>query len=604
MRTERQQSASAGCDFFSSFCDWAGCGSWCARADNTRSAACCGPGLSSLNPRPMAKLNEPVPHVEELSEEIGGLADKVVADGAGPLKAGPAVSFIDQRDPAEVLHEKAAKATALLAPVCDGVPIEVVASPTERWRQRCRFGVAHLPTGAVGFYVDRTRPDVGGTAESDPPLAASVSEGAVADAQVINTFPIASAAVEASMQLLRAALASIELGPHLTPGLCTVGIHGTKSGPPPADVVVSLFYDRPLDPERWCATADALRARCGFCGVVGRAKGARLVSGRDYVVETLRTAAGPAYTYRQTEGHFSNPNSHIAELTLDWLCHQSQVIADECADSLGFEGDGSAAKVHRTDLLEMFCGNGNHTMALAGCGAFRAVLGVEINSVLVAAAQHNIEANGMGGRCQILRAPSAKFVTKIMKHSASTATPRRGHGSPGRGTTGSPSGGEQVVDRGSADCPRASKLQEALAPGSATHIVAGEHFCFRTVLVDPPRAGLDDATRSHVRRCTCPLPIPNSYTYPPLGQTHTRFVSTTPLCPDAKWFARFTQESCVTDRHILYISCNPLALRRDIEGLAKTHRVTAAAIFDHFPRTPHLETAVHLAARPCWHEPT
>jgi hypothetical protein len=37
-----------------------------------------------------------------------------------------------------------------------------------------------------------------------------------------------------------------------------------------------LFYDRPLDAE-WRAAAESLRERCGFRGVVGRAKGEREV---------------------------------------------------------------------------------------------------------------------------------------------------------------------------------------------------------------------------------------------------------------------------------------------------------------------------------------
>ena len=56
-------------------------------------------------------------------------------------------------------------------------------------------------------------------------------------------------------------------------------------------------------------------------------------------------------------------------MTLDWLCKKSRELV---------------ARGHTTpasDLLEMYCGNGNHTMALASCGAFRKVLGIEINKV-------------------------------------------------------------------------------------------------------------------------------------------------------------------------------------------------------------------------------
>eukprot|EP00041_Stephanoeca_diplocostata_P015103 m.286167 g.286167 ORF g.286167 m.286167 type:complete len:117 (+) comp19924_c1_seq6:316-666(+) len=90
-----------------------------------------------------------------------------------------------------------------------------------------------------------------------------------------------------------------------------------------------------------------------------------------------------------------------------------------------------------------------------------------------------------------------------------------------------------------------------------THVVNGQAYCFRTVLVDPPRMGLDEATVRHVRRY----------------------------------------------RNILYISCSPDALQRNLKELSTTHKVACAVLFDHFPKTPHLETAVHLTARDTWQDP-
>ncbi|MDY4426058.1 MAG: tRNA (uridine(54)-C5)-methyltransferase TrmA, partial [Helicobacter sp.] len=45
---------------------------------------------------------------------------------------------------------------------------------------------------------------------------------------------------------------------------------------------------------------------------------------------------------------------------------------------------------------------------------------------------------------------------------------------------------------------------------------------------------------------------------------------------------------------ILYISCNPLSLAKDLEILNQTHRVVKVAFFDQFPHTPHLETGILL----------
>jgi tRNA/tmRNA/rRNA uracil-C5-methylase (TrmA/RlmC/RlmD family) len=504
----------------------------------------------------------------------------------GEVIAEDLVSFIDPRDAADVLREKAAAAKAALAPVCNGVTIDVVPSPTSHWRQRCRFGVSHHRDSgnAIDFFVERAQAP-GDTLADGPDGPDTV--------RVIDSFPIASAAVTVTMRLLRQEIGVGPAATHLVQNLCTVGIHGTQAGPPPeGDVVVSLFYSQPLDPARWMAAAEVLRVKCGFAGVVGRAKKARLVCGRDYVVETLCTADGRVYTYRQTEGHFSNPNSHIAALTLDWLCEQSRRITAD----VGSQG--------QFDLLEMFCGNGNHTMALAGCGAFRKVVGVEINSVLVAAAQHNIQANGVGDRCLILRAPSAKFVTKVMKKSSVAALKslaakkRAGHAAEEEIAGLSIHGDAGATANESTDADGGIQC-----PAEPTHIVEGNPYCFRTVLVDPPRAGLDDATRSHVRRCKLSTPQANCSSAAYVAARTRKLTKRCLTTASNRCRLLLSPLSPCIDRNILYISCNPAALRRDIEGLAKTHAVKSAAIFDHFPRTPHLETAVHLAARPSWHEP-
>lgn len=45
---------------------------------------------------------------------------------------------------------------------------------------------------------------------------------------------------------------------------------------------------------------------------------------------------------------------------------------------------------------------------------------------------------------------------------------------------------------------------------------------------------------------------------------------------------------------VIYISCNPATLKRDLEVLCKTHSVVSMAIFDQFAHTNHLEMGVKL----------
>lgn len=46
--------------------------------------------------------------------------------------------------------------------------------------------------------------------------------------------------------------------------------------------------------------------------------------------------------------------------------------------------------------------------------------------------------------------------------------------------------------------------------------------------------------------------------------------------------------------NIIYISCNPLTLKRDLEFLKNTHAIQNFALFDQFPNTEHLESGVIL----------
>ena len=73
-------------------------------------------------------------------------------------------------------------------------------------------------------------------------------------------------------------------------------------------------------------------------------------------------------------------------------------------------------------------------------------------------------------------------------------------------------------------------------------------YDFDTIFMDPPRSGLDDTTRAL-----------------------------------AKNFA-----------NIIYISCNPQTLHRDLEELLKTHKIVRFALFDQFAFSEHIECGVIL----------
>jgi tRNA (uracil-5-)-methyltransferase len=159
-------------------------------------------------------------------------------------------------------------------------------------------------------------------------------------------------------------------------------------------------------------------------------------------VETLRLDDGDAFAYKHAEGAFSNPNAWMAEHTLTWLRSCARAIASER------RGAGAAG----ASLLELYCGCGNHTVALAGL--FTRVVAVEISEELCDAARDNLRRNGIEEGVSVVHAPSASVSRELL----------RGGGGGGGGL------GLDGLDG------------------------------FDVVLVDPPRAGLDPDTLALVRR--------------------------------------------------------------------------------------------------------
>lgn len=157
------------------------------------------------------------------------------------------------------------------------------------------------------------------------------------------------------------------------------------------------------------------------------------------------------------------------------------------------------------DLLELYCGLGNFTLPLSR--QFRRVLATEVAKSSVHAAQENMALNKVEN-ISIARLNAAETAQALC--------------------------GERVFKR-------IATLPHAL-----------NDYDFSTILVDPPRAGLD---------------------------------------PDSLNLARSMDT-------IAYISCNPETLARDLEQLTRTHTVDAWAVFDQFPYTHHTECGFILSKRP------
>ena len=137
-------------------------------------------------------------------------------------------------------------------------------------------------------------------------------------------------------------------------------------------------------------------------------------------------------------------------------------------------------------LLELYCGNGNHTVALAS--SFASVAAVELSAALCDAARANLARNGVSN-ARVFRAPSEAVARRALRR-------RRARGA------------EEATGKNNGT----RKNDDADDPGDAT-VASLDVDAFDCVLVDPPRAGLDPDTLALVKKFDVVLYIscdPNS----------------------------------------------------------------------------------------------
>jgi tRNA (uracil-5-)-methyltransferase len=329
--------------------------------------------------------------------------------------------------------------------------LEIFSSPAKHFRQRAEFKIWHIEDRCFHAMFER--------GSNNAPIE-------------ITDFPIASEAIVKLMPIL---LKELNQNNELKRRLFQVEYLSTLSG----EMLVTLIYHRKVGDE-WLAEAKALKEKLGI-HLIGRAKKMRILLDQDHVIETLNID-DKEFHYKQIEGGFTQPNAYVNQHMLSW--------ARSCAeDSQG-------------DLLELYCGNGNFSIALAD--KFRKVFATEVSKTSVKAAFDNKEMNKLDN-VDFARVSAEELTAHI-----SGEHPRR-------------------------------RLKDC-------HL---EEADFQTVLVDPPRAGLDEASCEMISH------------YP----------------------------------RIIYISCNPDTLEQNLEYLSKTHKIQRFALFDQFPYTHHIESGVYLVKK-------
>jgi len=300
----------------------------------------------------------------------------------------------------------------------------------------------------------------------------------------VDSFPVASELVN---ELMTRVIEIVKGNTVLRKKLFQANFHTTLAG----NSMVTLIYHRKLEDD-WTEAAKLLREELakipGIANpphIIGRSRKQKIFLDRNEVEEILDVPGRGTLRYIQVEGAFSQPNAGICTCMLGWAVDITQ---------------SGTSKNH--DLLELYCGNGNFTAALAP--NFRRVVATEISKSAVAAAKRNFEANKVEN----------VFVARMS----------------------------------SEEFTRAWQL------GTKFNRLEGinlKDYDFKTLLVDPPRAGLDDQTIKVVRD-----------------------------------FER-----------VVYISCSPETLKRDVKLISDIFKVERFAMFDQFPYTHHVECGVYLVRK-------
>ncbi|OMH25688.1 tRNA (uridine(54)-C5)-methyltransferase TrmA [Motiliproteus sp. MSK22-1] len=350
----------------------------------------------------------------------------------------------------QLLNEKADELKQLFREF-DPPELEVFSSPEDHYRLRAEFRVWHQDHDIYYVMFERGSNRVPIRIDQCPMVAEPIHD------------------------IMFDLLEEIKKIPELGRKLFQIDFLSTLSG----EVLVTLLYHRAID-ENWYQLARPLKDKFGI-DLVGRSRKTKLLLDRDFVIEKM-SVGNDTLIYKQVENSFTQPNGRVAEKMLDWA-------VDVTAD-------------HTGDLLELYCGNGNFTIAVAK--NFDRVLATEISKTSVNAAQFNIHENGLDN-INIIRLSSEEFTQAMNK--------------------------EREFRR----------LKD----------IDLDSYDFSTVLVDPPRSGLDKDTEN-------------------LVQSYSR---------------------------ILYISCNPNTLKDNLLGLSETHAIERFALFDQFPYTDHKECGVWLVKK-------
>lgn len=305
--------------------------------------------------------------------------------------------------PEQYASQLADKVTRLQNLLSETPNLQVFESPDSHYRARAEFRIWH--EGEESDYIMFNN-------ETDEKVK-------------IKSCPMA---IESIDDLMPKLMAEIIKCTDLRFKLFQVDFLATLSG----EMLVTLIYRRPIEGDAaWLEAANQLKQVLPITHLIGRARKQKIMLDQDYVIERLEVD-NKTFIYQQIENSFTQPNARVAQKMLGWARQMCDKYIEPTAD-----------------LIELYCGNGNFSIALAD--KFCQVLATEISKTSVHSAQFNIAENSIQN-------------LKIIKMAA------------------------EEISQALQGTREFTRLKE----------IDLNSYDFKTIFVDPPRSGLDDLTRTMV----------------------------------------------------------------------------------------------------------
>lgn len=307
-------------------------------------------------------------------------------------------------------------------------------------------------------------------------------------------------------------------------------------------------------------------------GLIGKSKGAKITIGADFLVECL-PILGQEITYKYNEGAFRQSNFLINQKMIEWVMEHTGAIlgldsmnldsiksdsmnldsikSDSInpvsikKDSRNLDSIKTPKNQIRGDLLELYCGAGNFTLALARI--FEKVLASEVNKNAIKATKWAQEQNKISN-LWLLRMDARDVMGAVLgEREYFRLKEQKIKITPPKRDLHFKSIESNAPNQASLSFSYCDKKIDSIESNAKSAV----NFNFKAIFLDPPRAGLG----------------------PQIAQFASNF------------------------QIIIYISCNPHSMAKDLEIISKSHKIAHFAYFDQFPHSEHIECGAILVAK-------